>query len=358
MLPMNTPENLEQLPRIGTDISEDLRYAIQTVVAARREADDWRGSAAARVLAMCIGNNNRQQPTLTPLVFGRAILPFWGDLNDLGEPIQANIPLNQTVGESWRWNPRNAPEIAHNGNIDEFRAFLLHPDRAAGDGTSRATVRWVRPLGLFLSCEGKNRIAFLASLGEEWVPAEVTPCGYPAAADLTLYEVEEGGEVVVVCVKENRYAVIVHHPAWTLPVLRAYGVQTGRALMCAPEVLAGIRRGESAGYGRRTAARQGFDMTTLQTPEEERRGNVPQSLAAHGNLSVSYRSILWPWITTILMFCVGAVLTLDGFLTTSQQMIGSAMLIGSISAIAGFLICLHKVKVSISFELRTLDRRK
>lgn len=355
---MNTPKSLEQLPRIGADISEELLDAIQTVVAARREADDWRGSAAARVLAVCIGDSHKQQPTLTPLIFGRSILPFWGDLSDLQEPIQASIPISQTVGQSWRWNPRNAPQIAHSGNIDEFRTFLLHPDRAAGDGTSRSIVWWIRPLGLFLSYEGKNRIAFLASHGEEWMPAEVTPCGYPAAADLTLYEVEEGGRMLVVCVRENRYAVIIHHPAWTLPILRAYGVQTGRALLRAHEVLAGIRRGESNGVGKPTAVLQGFDMNALETPEDAGYRDVPQSVSTHKNLSVSYRSILWPWIVTTSIFFIGGILTRDGFSTTLQQMIGSAMLIGSTGAFVGFLTCLQKVKVSVTGQASRTQGRQ
>lgn len=351
ILPMSNPVSLEQLPRIGTNLGDNLLDAIQTVVAARREADDPQGSAAARLLAKSMtsstGRGTNQYQTLNPSYFARKILPFWQVLDERGESIQAQIPIRQTVGESWRWQPRYAQQIAYKGNVDEFRAFLLDPERAAGHSATGASVQWIRPLGLFLVHEGKNRVAFLASQGEEWMPAWVSPCEYPAAVDLMLFEVEEYGEVVFVCVKDNRYAVIVQHPAWTLPILYAYGVQKGHALIRAEEVLEGIRNGETDVYGKRTAQAKGFDMTALPTPEEDECEGLPQPIATHKGLRVSYRSIVWPWVIMSLILLIGGMLVKADPMANLQQMIGVAMMIGSAGAFIGFLISLQKIKVSI-----------
>jgi hypothetical protein len=352
------PANLQQLPRIVSDIDSSLLDRIRTVVAARRDADDDKGSAAARVLAMSIHGRDKHHGTMNPICFGRAILPFFGGYSDTQSPIQALIPIDQTVGESWKWGPQHGAQIAHNGNVDEFVAFLLHPDRASGDSSSRAMVLWIRPLGLFLSHEGKNRIALLAAQGAEWMPAEVAPCGYPPADTLELYEVEEYGETVVVCVKENRYAVMVRNPAWTLPILRAYGVKEARELVRADEVLAGIRQLESNKNRMRITHNTGFDMSTLLTPEEQERACAPQSLATHEDLRVSYRSILRPLTVTALIFFSGALLTTVGFTDQISKIAGSVMLVGSSGVFAGFFACLYRIKVSVNDSTQQVQGRR
>jgi hypothetical protein len=353
------PTNLEQLPRIVSDVDSSLLDKIRTIVAARRDADNGEGSAAASILAMTIHGRHKHHGTMNPFCFGRAILPFLSGYSDAQSPIQALIPIAQTVGESHRWSPQNGAIEARNGNVNEFVAFLLHPDRASGDSNSRAMVLWIRPLGLFLSHEGKNRVAFLAAHGEEWMPAEVTPCGYPPADTLELYEVEECGETVVVCVKENRYAVMVRNPAWTLPILRAYGVKEARELIRADEVLAGIRQLESNRNRMRTTHNTGFDMSTLLTPEEKEHAYAPQSLATHEGLSISYRSIVWPLAVTVLIFFVGMLLTRHGFTDQITRIAGLVMLVGSSGVFAGFIACLYRVKVSvIDFTQQGQGRRR
>jgi hypothetical protein len=335
------------LPRIGIDIDEQVLGAIRQIVAARREADDPFGSAAAQMLAMNIGMSNDHGQAPDPYDFARSILPFWHWTDPSFGLHCALIPLGQTIGHSWKWHPRDAKTIASRGDIEAFRAFLLHPERSAGQEYSRAQAGWIRPLGLFVMHEGKNRVAFLAAQGESWMPAQVTEFSYPPAADLTIYEVDEAGNSVFVCVKQNRYAVMLANPAWTLPILESYGVKRGVKLQRTDEVLAGIRSGERDVTGRLTTPAGGFDMSTLPTPEELIYEAREQLLMTHENLRVSNRSIYWPWTVMMALLMIGGLLARKGWPITFWEWLGSALLVGVIGALAGFWLCLNRVRVKV-----------
>lgn len=344
---MSESTPLESPPRVGTDVDEQVLKIVRYTVAARREADDPLSSPAVRMLAMSIGNGDDHHQTPDPYGFARTLLPFWHWTNPSQGPRQALIPLDQTVGHSWRWHPRHAEEIATGRDVAAFRAFLLHPDRSAGQASSRAIAGWIRPLGLFVMHEGKNRVAFLASEGESWMPAQVTEFTYPAAAELTIYAVEECGQSVFVCVRKERYAVILTNPAWTLPILDAYGVKRGGHLGRADEVLAGVRRGEANAFGEHIAPPNGFDMNTLPKQGDVTHEERAQPIMTHENVRIRYRSIIGPWLTMTVLLMIGGALTRNGFSTTGWGWIGSILLIGACGAFAGFLVCLYRVRVVV-----------
>ncbi|RST54053.1 hypothetical protein [Variovorax sp. DXTD-1] len=103
---MSESTPLEPLPRVGTDVDEQVLKIVRYTVAARREADDPLSSPAVRMLAMSIGNCDDHHQTPDPYGFARTILPFWHWTNPSQGPLQALISLDQTVGHSWRWHPR------------------------------------------------------------------------------------------------------------------------------------------------------------------------------------------------------------------------------------------------------------
>jgi hypothetical protein len=344
---MDAMTAVEPLSRIGADVDEQVLKVIRHIVAARRAADDPQAIPAARMLAMSLGKCNDPGQTPDPYNFARSVLPFWHWTNPSVGKHRGLIPLDRTVGHSWKWQPRLAEEIAHGRDIEAFRTFLLHSERAAGQALSRAEAAWIRPLGLFMMHEGKNRIAFLAAEGESWMPAQVTEFSYPPAADLTLYEVDEAGSSVFVCVRQNRHAVILANPAWTLPILEAYGVKRGARLERADEVLVGIRRGELDVTGRLTAPACGFDMKRLPTAEEMAYEAREQLLVSHENLKVSNRSIFWPWMTMTALLVIGGLLARNGLPSTFLEWSGSVLLVGACGALAGFWVCLHRVRVTV-----------
>jgi hypothetical protein len=111
------------------------------------------------------------------------------------------------------------------GEQGDIVAFLQHPDRAVWGNREYAAYTWVKPLGLFLAGEGKNRVSLFQRLGVEWIPACVSTEGYPSPERIVMYTIKEGTLAQCWAVLDGRWAENVACPAWILPVLRAYGVK-------------------------------------------------------------------------------------------------------------------------------------
>lgn len=151
--------------------------------------------------------------------FFRAVLPF-SNRSPTGKSFPAMVPTRQTIGCSWKW----WPDSLDTDEIESHRAFFLDPARAE-EGPNRAEYDWIQGLGLFLAGEGKNRVAFLREMKEDWIPAWVTPCTYPAADRIAIYREKFAGAEKFWAVLDDKFVESLEQPLWAIPLLSAYGVE-------------------------------------------------------------------------------------------------------------------------------------
>jgi hypothetical protein len=204
--------------RIDDGITDDLRLEIQTLVDAKYLVDELAHKAAGERLASAF-HDGAYGPRHGVELF-RTVLPF-SQLDFLGGEFSAFVPTAQTIGASWKWTTRSVPEDERQSLL----AKLQDPEQARRGGSDRAEYTWIKPLGLFLAHEGKNRVGFFRDMKAEWIPAVVSPCDYPAPDRLVIYETRRADRAVFWAVLDDSLLEPIHYPEWTMPVLRAYGVQ-------------------------------------------------------------------------------------------------------------------------------------
>ncbi|MGF6637291.1 hypothetical protein [Paraburkholderia sp. MM6662-R1] len=206
------------LGRIDDGIGETLRGEIRTLVDAKYLVDALAHERAGQRLTGAFHDGPRG-PRHGGEIF-RAILPFAGIEHD-GEAFSALVPTAQTIGASWRWHTGSVSE----NEREDLLAFFQSPERATPRARERAEYFWIKPLGLFLADEGKNRVGFLRDMKVDWIPARVFPCGYVAPERLTLYRLGPLERPSWWAVLDGTWLEPLMHPAWALPILRAYGVR-------------------------------------------------------------------------------------------------------------------------------------
>ncbi|WP_028218064.1 hypothetical protein [Paraburkholderia oxyphila] len=207
------------LEAVADEISTQLREEIRQLVDAKYEVDELarHGVAGPRLTgALHDGGYGPRNGA----AFFQTVMPFSG-FKPHGEAFSALVPVSQTIGASWRWTTRSVPEAER----PELLARLQEPARATTEDRERAEFMWIKPLGLFLAHEGKNRVGFFRDMDARWIPAHVAPYDYPAAERLTLYAVKHANQTVHWAVLDDQLLEPINHPDWALPVLRAYGVR-------------------------------------------------------------------------------------------------------------------------------------
>lgn len=206
------------LERIDDGIEETLRGEIRTLVDAKYLVDALAHERAGQRLTGAF-HGGSMGPRHGSEIF-RAILPFASIERD-GEEFSALVPTAQTIGASCKWRTDSVKER----NVEDLLAFLQSPERAMPRARERAEYFWIKPLGLFLAHEGKNRVGFLRDMNVDWIPARVFPCDYVAPERLTLYEVGRRERTSWWAVLDGTWLEPLAHPSWGVPVLRAYGVR-------------------------------------------------------------------------------------------------------------------------------------
>ncbi len=224
---------------IDEEIPQKLRQAVASLASAKDLADQLAlGGRVERDLARKCDLPHGEDGTS----FFREIFPFCGPWEPLGPSSLWLIPLELTIGHSWRWQPAHVDP--------EDRAALVEQLLTCTEGLERAEVCWIVPLGLFLAHEGKNRVAFLRSEGATHYPALTTPYDYPAAERLQLIQVPGPHGEEWWAVLDQDAIEPLRHPDWALPVLTAYGVGTVQGWPTAFPSYAAVRD-EVAYRGRR-----------------------------------------------------------------------------------------------------------
>ncbi|WP_155675304.1 hypothetical protein [Burkholderia territorii] len=212
---MNATQSYPLAPVVD-NISPQLRKEIRQLVDAKYEVDELaRHGTAGRRLTTPF-HDGADGPRFGTDFF-RTILPF-SDFEMCGNAFSALVPVSQTIGSSCSWTTRSVAEAKRPALL----AWLQDAARATPDD---ADYMWIKPLGLFLAHEGKNRVGFFRDMNAQWIPARVTPYDYPAADRLAIYEIKHARQTAYWAVLDGQLLEPVNHPDWALPVLRAYGVQ-------------------------------------------------------------------------------------------------------------------------------------
>ncbi|MFA8361781.1 hypothetical protein ACEPT7_28320 [Burkholderia ubonensis] len=207
------------LEPVADNISRKLRDEIQQLVDAKYDVDEIaRHGAAGRRLTTPFHDGGYGPRHGTG--FFRTVLPF-SNLEPCGDAFSALVPVSQTIGASWRWMTSSVPESERPALLTS----LQDPARATSEDHERAEFIWIKPLGLFLAHEGKNRVGFFREMNAQWIPAHVAPYDYPAADRLAIYVVKHAHQTVYWAMLDGQLLEPINHPDWALPVLRAYGVQ-------------------------------------------------------------------------------------------------------------------------------------
>lgn len=211
-----TPSSLEP---VVDNISSKLRDEIKLLVDAKYDVDELacHSPAGRRLTGPFHGG------AYGPLIgtsFFRTVLPF-SALEPCGDAFSALVPVSQAIGASWRWTTSSVPESERPALL----ARLQDPVRATIEGYEHAEFIWIKPLGLFLAHEGKNRVGFFRDMGAQWIPAHIAPYDYPAADRLAIYAVKHADQTSHWAVLDGQLLEPINHPDWALPVLRAYGVR-------------------------------------------------------------------------------------------------------------------------------------
>lgn len=219
------------MERVTATTPQPLQDAVEDFVAARRALSDresrpawfhaWKSTVDPEVFVDgSIGGDYACPPSVTMAT----VLPFF-DFGDIEKtPARpAMVPVKHLVGSSWRWHEGSLPNdrISVQATIDLFTS-----ERCAKAGGLGAQVAMVAPIGIFyVAGEGKNRVAFLARHGVEFMPCTLYERSYPAADRLRIVTVREGPMRCWLCVLDDEFVVTIPYPEFTLPILRAYGVQ-------------------------------------------------------------------------------------------------------------------------------------
>lgn len=219
------------MERVTPATPQPLQDAVEDFVAARRALSDresrpawfhaWKSTVDPEVFVDgSIGGDYACPPSVTMAT----VLPFF-DFGDIEKtPARpAMVPVKHLVGSSWRWHEGSLPNerISVQATIDLFTS-----ERCAKAGGLGAQVAMVAPIGIFyVAGEGKNRVAFLARHGVEFMPCTLYERSYPAADRLRIVTVREGPMRCWLCVLDDEFVVTIPYPEFTLPILRAYGVK-------------------------------------------------------------------------------------------------------------------------------------
>lgn len=231
------------LPEPNSPIS----IAARELAEAKVHLDVLSRTAGGRLLVRQILQCGKGEPPVAPTSFAGAVLPFFSSQRskcESGPGYKAMVPSAIVLGWSWRWHPDNLDDALKKKVVSvAFDRFA----RSTGVRVVKDCAHYhlIKPLGLVLAHEGKNRVALFRALDLPYIPAVVHDDGYPAADRMRIYEI--GDEVFAVL--DERH------------VERFRAVELGRGLLAAYGVL--FEKKWPDGYPALDRVRAAFDDMRL-----------------------------------------------------------------------------------------------
>jgi len=212
---------------INPGVSDALDRVVQTIVHNKYLIDCAVADHGASMLARDL-HDGAYGPH-EPFPFLCHILPFYRTCErpDDGSPAYEYglVPTANTIGCSWRWRHKSLSA----GEVESCRERLTDFAAMVRGKVDPATYAWVKPLGIFVPGEGKNRVDFLREEGIVAIPAKVYERTYPEPSRIVVYEIRKSAFSATWAVLDGRWVENVPNPSWTLPLMEAYGVNTGES---------------------------------------------------------------------------------------------------------------------------------
>lgn len=143
--------------------------------------------------------------------FFSKVFPFVFKWKSIKQWSSMQVPTDMTIGCSWRWRTEHLE-----GSVEKWI------DRFKFD---RAKFGWIKPLGLVIPHEGKNRVDYHREKNVEYITADISEYSYPEPSRLFLCEISINGRTEYWIILDSRWVERIRHADWILPVLQAYGVR-------------------------------------------------------------------------------------------------------------------------------------
>lgn len=246
--------------------------------------------------------------TIEPFTFAFSTLPFFElhrrETRSGGRHYKALVPTDMVIGESWKWEPKHLSEEEQDTVLRlSFAAF----SRSRVDATDRdcPNYAFIKPLGMVLAFEGKNRVALFRQRRLPYIPALVSDEDYPRPERIRIYMLPNA----CLAVLDNRYVERVRAFPLVERLLRAYGVAINDTWPTdfpdIDRVLAGFTdiRFQDRFFGTKV------DLQELKADEDTDSTEVTVSLLDVANIRTpSLKFNLW-CIGTVLMLTTGVNLT-------------------------------------------------
>jgi hypothetical protein len=218
------------MEKVIPNTSDELRQAVENFVATKRFLNsldpkppgfgDW----AASLSPDHFMDQDMPGWACWPKMTLKAVLPFF-DADRKAESKSAFVPVKSLVGSSHSWHESSLPSGSK--SVADAIAHFTEEGRACDSHVAHVSL--VSPLGIFYSSgEGKNRVAFLARRGIEWMPCNLVEQDYPAANRLEVVEVFEGSIRTWLCFLDSKLVLTIPYPEFTLSILDAYGVKRAK----------------------------------------------------------------------------------------------------------------------------------
>lgn len=315
------------LPKLGTIATPALDVAVAQMVANKHACD----SLARRneMLAAVAGYGMELWPdghhVPGGFCFFRMAFPFVQE-GSADEGLSALVPARRTIGDAHRGYPERMPPEQLEATLE----LLQHPDRAVCGNQEYASYTWIKPLGVFLAGEGKNRVSLFQRLGIEWIPACVSTDDYPSPERIVLYVFKNAGAVHCWAVLDSRWTEYLANPMWALPVLQAYGVKVEAHWPSEFPPLASVKRAFEEAADDQLGKRPRIDLEIVR--ERELWENEQEEVSPLSLLSLMH---VWKWLP--LWASVVAASALFLLITPSNWTVARLAALGVLAAAGGAL---------------------
>ena len=223
------------------------------------------------------------------------------------------IPIEYTLGCSWRWWPEHAEN-----DKDKIINFIKNLDQAQS-----TSYTFISNLGIILSSEGKNRINFCRYHGIPKIPGNVDEVKYPEAERISIYKVDtcdnylgcKGIKSSYLAVLDDRYIQAIEHIDYALPLLRGYGINIEYKWPERFPELMDIDRFAVRSLFESAGCRKSIDMERVnEYVKKEKEGEGTQNLSI---LDMKIKNKLFLFSVSILLLIVNFILFVefrDGYL--------------------------------------------
>lgn len=197
--------------------------AAKDLVALKNQLDGGDRNPLGTVLARHLFPNFVGNSTIAPFTFADFVLPFFNSQRASFESkkgYKALVATSMVVGESWRWRPSGLDEDEKEHVIKKAFEDFEKSDASHAQGEC-ASYSYIKPLGIVLAHEGKNRVALFREKDLPYIPAIVHDEGYPEAERIKIFEI--GGECFAVL--DDSLVEKVNGAYLAKPLLVTYGIK-------------------------------------------------------------------------------------------------------------------------------------